>query len=125
MFAGKILPPTGRFTSYDKEEGSISNFLDINRYVYCKNNPVRTRKIGQNKKGGRLMRDFEEFAEMDIEDMTLEDLEEYKEAAENKYDELYDNEPDGYDDSHDEWEDKISEIEELLAELDSRISELE
>ena len=71
------------------------------------------------------MRDFEEFAEMDIEDMTLEDLEEYKDAAENKYDELYDNEPDGYDDSHDEWEDKISKIEELLAELDSRISELE
>lgn len=34
-------PQTGRFISYDNEEGSISNFLDMNRYVYCRNNPVK------------------------------------------------------------------------------------
>lgn len=34
-------PSIGRFTSYDIEEGKISNPLDMNRYVYCRNNPVR------------------------------------------------------------------------------------
>lgn len=34
-------PSIGRFTSYDIEEGEISNPLDMNRYVYCRNNPVK------------------------------------------------------------------------------------
>ena len=34
-------PTVGRFISYDAEEGEISNPLDMNRYVYCRNNPVR------------------------------------------------------------------------------------
>ena len=34
-------PKIGRFTSYDIEEGEISNPLDMNRYVYCRNNPVK------------------------------------------------------------------------------------
>lgn len=34
-------PKIGRFTSHDIEEGEISNSLDMNRYVYCRNNPVK------------------------------------------------------------------------------------
>ena len=34
-------PSIGRFTSYDIEEGSISNPQDMNRYVYCRNNPIK------------------------------------------------------------------------------------
>lgn len=34
-------PSIGRFTSYDIEEGEISNPLDMNRYVYCRNNPIK------------------------------------------------------------------------------------
>ena len=33
-------PAIGRFTSIDAEEGDISNPLDWNQYVYCRNNPV-------------------------------------------------------------------------------------
>ncbi len=34
-------PQIGRFTSLDIEEGEISNPLDMNRYVYCRNNPIK------------------------------------------------------------------------------------
>ena len=34
-------PQIGRFTSLDIEEGKISNPLDMNRYVYCRNNPIK------------------------------------------------------------------------------------
>ena len=34
-------PAIGRFTSYDVEEGNIAEPLDMNRYVYCRNNPVK------------------------------------------------------------------------------------
>ena len=34
-------PSTKRFTSYDIEEGEIVNPLDMNRYVYCRNNPIK------------------------------------------------------------------------------------
>ena len=34
-------PSIMRFTSYDIEEGEILNPLDMNRYVYCRNNPVK------------------------------------------------------------------------------------
>lgn len=34
-------PSTKRFTSYDIEEGEILNPLDMNRYVYCRNNPIK------------------------------------------------------------------------------------
>ncbi len=34
-------PQIGRFTSHDIEEGEISSPLDMNRYVYCKNNPIK------------------------------------------------------------------------------------
>ena len=34
-------PSIGRFTSHDIEEGEISNPLDMNRYVYCRNNPIK------------------------------------------------------------------------------------
>ena len=34
-------PQIKRFTSYDIEEGKISNPLDMNRYAYCRNNPIK------------------------------------------------------------------------------------
>ena len=34
-------PNIGRFTSLDIEEGEIASPLDMNRYVYCKNNPIK------------------------------------------------------------------------------------
>ena len=34
-------PSVGRFTSLDIEEGDISNPLEMNRYVYCRNNPIK------------------------------------------------------------------------------------
>ena len=34
-------PSIGRFTSLDIEEGELSNPLDMNRYVYCRNNPIK------------------------------------------------------------------------------------
>ncbi len=34
-------PNVGRFTSLDIKEGEISNPLDMNRYVYCRNNPIK------------------------------------------------------------------------------------
>ncbi len=34
-------PNIGRFTSLDIKEGEISNPLDLNRYVYCRNNPIK------------------------------------------------------------------------------------
>ena len=34
-------PSIGRFTSYDIEEGSITSPQDMNRYVYCRNNPIK------------------------------------------------------------------------------------
>ncbi len=34
-------PQIGRFTSLDVEEGEISSPLDMNRYVYCRNNPIK------------------------------------------------------------------------------------
>lgn len=34
-------PQIGRFTSLDIEEGEIANPLDMNRYVYCRNNPIK------------------------------------------------------------------------------------
>ena len=33
-------PQIGRFTSLDIEEGEIASPLDMNRYVYCRNNPI-------------------------------------------------------------------------------------
>ncbi len=34
-------PQIGRFTSLDIEEGEIASPLDTNRYVYCRNNPIK------------------------------------------------------------------------------------
>ena len=34
-------PQIGRFTSRDILEGSIASPLDMNRYVYCRNNPIK------------------------------------------------------------------------------------
>ena len=34
-------PQIGRFTSLDIEEGEISSPLDMNRYAYCRNNPIK------------------------------------------------------------------------------------
>ncbi len=34
-------PNVGRFTSLDIKEGEISSPLDMNRYVYCRNNPIK------------------------------------------------------------------------------------
>ena len=34
-------PSIGRFTSIDAIEGKISQPLDMNQYVYCRNNPIR------------------------------------------------------------------------------------
>ncbi len=34
-------PQIGRFTSLDIEEGEIAIPLDMNRYVYCRNNPIK------------------------------------------------------------------------------------
>ena len=34
-------PQTGRFISLDAEKGSIQNPMDMNRYVYCRNNPLK------------------------------------------------------------------------------------
>ena len=34
-------PQTGRFTSLDILEGDVTSPLDLNRYVYCRNNPVK------------------------------------------------------------------------------------
>ena len=34
-------PQTGRFISLDTEKGSIQNPMDMNRYVYCRNNPLK------------------------------------------------------------------------------------
>ena len=34
-------PQTGRFISLDAERGSIQNPMDMNRYVYCRNNPIK------------------------------------------------------------------------------------
>ena len=34
-------PQVGRFISRDIKEGDISSPLDMNRYVYCRNNPVK------------------------------------------------------------------------------------
>ncbi len=34
-------PQIKRFTSYDIEEGEILNPLDMNRYAYCRNNPIK------------------------------------------------------------------------------------
>ena len=34
-------PKIGRFTSLDVQQGNISDPLDMNRYVYCRNNPTK------------------------------------------------------------------------------------
>ena len=34
-------PQIGRFISLDAEKGSIQNPMDMNRYVYCRNNPIK------------------------------------------------------------------------------------
>ena len=34
-------PQIGRFISLDAERGSIQNPMDMNRYVYCRNNPIK------------------------------------------------------------------------------------
>ncbi len=34
-------PQTGRFTSFDTQEGTVDASQDLNRYVYCRNNPVK------------------------------------------------------------------------------------
>ena len=34
-------PQIGRFISLDAEKGSIQSPMDMNRYVYCKNNPIK------------------------------------------------------------------------------------
>ena len=34
-------PQIGRFTSFDIQEGTVDTSQDLNRYVYCKNNPVK------------------------------------------------------------------------------------
>ena len=34
-------PQIGRFICLDAEKGSIQNPMDMNRYVYCKNNPIK------------------------------------------------------------------------------------
>ncbi len=67
----------------------------------------------------------DEFEEKDIEEMSRDELYDYRETVEEKYNDLYDNEPDDYDSSHDEWEEEIGKIEELLADIESRINELE
>ena len=42
-------PQTGRFTSLDILEGDVTSPLDLNRYVYCRNNPVKyTDPSGEN-----------------------------------------------------------------------------
>ncbi len=34
-------PQTGRFTSFDIQEGTVDASQDLNRYAYCRNNPVK------------------------------------------------------------------------------------
>lgn len=66
----------------------------------------------------------QEEVDIDIEEMSLEDLEEFLEELEDWQDELEDNEPEE-DEKHDEWEDLWDHVEKMIEEVEDRIEELE
>lgn len=63
--------------------------------------------------------------EPDIDELTVEQLQEYLDDLVERLGELEDNEPaDTSSDEYDEWEDKYSEIEDLIDEVEERLREL-
>lgn len=66
----------------------------------------------------------QEEGDIDIEEMSLEDLEEFLEELEDWQDELEDNEPEE-DKKHDDWEDLWNHVEKMIEEVKDRIEELD
>lgn len=62
--------------------------------------------------------------DVDINEMTLEELEDYYEDLEDDYDDLENDEPDEESGEHDEWEEKLEDIEDLMNDVQTRIDEL-
>lgn len=63
--------------------------------------------------------------EPDINELTIEQLQEYLDDLEDRLGELEDNEPEDEDsDEYDEWEEKYSEVEELIEEVTERLEQL-
>lgn len=63
--------------------------------------------------------------EPDIEELSIEQLEEYLCDLVDRLEELEDNEPDDENsDEYDDWEDKYDETESLIEEVSERLSEL-
>lgn len=67
---------------------------------------------------------IQEEGDIDIEEMSLEDLEEFLEELEDWQDELEENEPEE-DEKQDEWEDLWNHVERMIEEVEERIEELE
>lgn len=62
----------------------------------------------------------------DLDELTMEQLQEYLEELESQLDELEANEPeDDGSDAYEEWSDKRDELEDLISEVEDRLDELD
>ncbi|MCD8041041.1 MAG: hypothetical protein LUF82_05945 [Clostridia bacterium] len=63
--------------------------------------------------------------DIDMDDMTVEELEAYYDQVECEYDDLENEEPDDIEsDEHYEWEEKTEELEDLMSDIEDRITKL-
>ena len=69
--------------------------------------------------------DIDDFAEMDLENKTTEDLEFLLDLAEDLLDELEDDEPANDSEEHDLWENRHSETEDFIDRIQDRLDEAE
>ena len=69
--------------------------------------------------------DIDDFAEMDLENKTTEDLEFLLDRAEDLLDELEDEEPNDGSEEHDLWENRLSETEDFIDRIQDRLDEPE
>lgn len=70
--------------------------------------------------------DIDDFADMDLDELDADHLEDLLDRAEDLRDELEDDEPDDEgSEEHDIWEDRLSETEDFIDRIQDRLDELE
>ncbi len=123
--AGTAAAMTDDFSTLDVK--ALQEKLVANGVVLHEEDLIKDHeKIAQYKmkKFEGLLVEIDTVVEPDIEELTVDQLQEYLADLEVRLDELEDNEPDTNSDEFDEWDDKYSEIEDLIDEVEERLKEL-
>lgn len=111
-----------------QKSGSLDELLNaLNSNDYVEDTAGKVVKIKFYKDAdGNVKSEVLSFCDYrDINDMSLDELEDYYEELQSQYDDLEDEEPEDSDsEEYEDWEDNLTEIEDEMDSVQSRINEL-